>query len=678
MKGGFYSKIAWSGIRNNRRLYIPYILTGAVMVMMSYIIFFLSSSDVLDGMKGGGVLRTLLPIGSVVIATFSVLFLFYSNSFIVRQRNREFGLYNILGMDKRNLGRVMCWETLFSGCISVGAGLVFGIAFSKLAELAMYYLFNNDVVYTLRIDLASAGKTYILYAVIYCLLLLNSLWRIHRLSPLELLHSDRMGEKPPRANWFWALAGIVILSAAYYIALSIDQPLSAIIWFCVAVVMVIVATYMLFVAGSVAICKILQRSKRYYYRSNHFVSVSSMSYRMRRNGAGLASICILVTMVLVMLSSTLSLYVGAEDTLKTQYPNDISMRLFIPTSEDYNEDVFSGMSSKIDGIVPEKKNVMEFSGIDIPGLFTDSGMIVDPESHYGFSLTTYENLGYIDIISLADYNRIMGKNEVLADGECLLYCFRTEYTSDTFTIENCETLKVRMMEGEMYVSTFASIQIVPEIIIVVSDPLGLVEPVEKMENERDREFLERYWSCAFDMDADREEIIEAYQNINMNIGDIVVHAENGGYSYSLTCREEERDAFFGMYAGLFFVAILLSIVFLFAAVLIIYYKQISEGYEDRERFEVMQKVGMTRRDIRRSINSQVLTVFFAPLLLAGVHLAFAFPILWKLLMLFNFGNMPLMICVCALCFALFALVYACVYKITSNAYYAIVSDGHRR
>lgn len=673
MRTGFYSKIAWNGIKKNRRLYFPYILTGSVMVMMSYIIFFLSSSEMLVHMKGGGVLRTLLPVGSVVIAMFSVLFLFYSNSFLLRQRNREFGLYNILGMDKRNLGKIMHWEVLFSGSIAIGSGLTFGIAFSKFAELIMHNLLQEEIVYTLRIDSSSVGKTAILFAVIYFLLLLNSLWKIRRLSPLELLHSNQTGEKTPKANWFWAVVGIIILAAAYYIALSIEQPLSAIVWFMAAVVMVMIATYLLFVSGSVALCRLLQKSRRYYYKANHFVSVSSMSYRMKRNGAGLASICILVTMVLVMLSATLSLYVGAADALETQYPKDIAMRLFIPTGEDFNEETFSDMSSKINELVPEKEEVVEFSGIDIPGLFTDEGMLVDQTAHSDFSLSTYDNVGYLNIISLADYNRIIGKNETLADDECLIYCFRTEYSNNTFTIENCKTLKIKTMLDEMYVSSFISIQVVPAIILVVSDPCNLIEPIERMESNTNQSFLERYWTCDFDMDADAEETIAAYQTINKNIGNIAVHAENGGYSYSLTCKEEERTIFYGMYAGLFFIAILLSIVFLFAAVLIIYYKQISEGYEDQSRFEVMQKVGMTKRDIRRSINSQVLTVFFAPLLLAGVHLAFAFPVLWKLLMLFNFSNILLMIGVTIASFSVFALVYGLVYKITSNAYYAIVS-----
>lgn len=673
MKTGFYARLAWSGIRKNRRLYFPYILTGSVMVMMSYIIFFLSSSEMLVHMEGGGVLRTLLPVGSVVIALFSVLFLFYSNSFLLRRRNREFGLYNVLGMDKGHLGKISGWENLFSGSIAIGGGLITGIAFSKFAELMMHNLLREQIQYTLRIDFASAGKTALTFAFVYFLLLLNSLYKIHRLSPLELLHSDQVGEQPPKANWLCAIIGVLLLLAAYYIALSIRQPLSAVVWFVVAVVLVIIATYLLFVSGSVALCRLLQKSKWYYYRANHFVSVASMTYRMKRNGAGLASICILITMVLVMLSATLSMYIGAEDSFTTQHPTDIALYLHIPTAEQYHEQTFSDIGSKIDQLVPEQKNVTRFSGIDIAGLLTDDGMLYDYASHNDFSLNTYDHVGYVRLLSLADYNRIMGTSQTLADGECLLYCYQTTYSRDTFTIENCRTLKVKAQPEKMFISSFVSSQMLPSIILIVSDPCALVEPVEAMERDTENPVLERYWACQFDAGSNPAQTQAACDAIKNNISHLAVHAENGGYAYSLTCKEDVRAVFYGMYAGLFFIAILLSAVFLFAAVLIIYYKQISEGYEDQRRFELMQKVGMTGRDIRRSINSQVLTVFFAPLLLAGVHLGFAFPVLWKLLRLFSFTNIRLMIGVTVASFCAFAVIYACVYKITSNAYYSIVS-----
>ena len=675
MSKGFYPKIALQGIRKNRRLYFPYLLTGVVMVMMVYILFFLSDLEVLEHIRGGGSLRIALPLGGYIVSVFSLLFMFYSNSFIIRQRNKEFGLYNILGMDKSNLRKISLWEGLFTASSSIGLGLIFGIAFSKLAELVMYNLLTLDITYTLHIDLFAAAKTALIFVGIFFLLQMNSLIKVSRSSPLALLRSSDVGEKPPKVNWLIALIGLILLGAAYYIALSIQQPLLAIVWFMVAVIMVIIATYLLFISGSVVFCRLLQKSKKYYYQPNHFVSVSSMVYRMKRNGAGLASICVLITMVLVMLSSTLSLYIGAEDSLSKRHPTDIQTNLFISNQECFHEETFRNMRSGLDALVPEKENITEFSAVETAGLFTGSGITVDQSAFNEYDLSQYDKLGYLQIISLDDYNRIMGKRETLAEDECLLYCYRTTFSGDSFTIENCSPLKVKKVVDEMFVSGYTDMQVVPTITLIASDIQTLVQPIAAMANRNGGPAVEFYWSCNFDVPGTAEDEIAAYDTIRENMDSIAFRDEDGGYGYYLECKEESRADFFGSYAGLFFIGVLFSIVFLFAAVLIIYYKQISEGFEDQKRFDVMQKVGMTKKLIRKSINSQLLTVFFMPLLLAGLHLAFAFPMVWKVLQILGFRNLGLMIAVTAVCFAVFALIYVVVYKITSNAYYAIVSDG---
>ncbi len=677
MSKGFYTKLAFDGIRKNRRLYFPYVLTGSVMVMMSYIIFFLSSSDILDNMKGGGTLRSLLPIGSVVVGVFSLIFMFYSNTFIMRRRNREFGLYNVLGMDKYNIGRIMISENLISAILSIVGGLFFGILFSKFSELIMCNILLEDIEYEWRIDFLSAVKVTILFLGIFAVLLINSLIRVFRSRPTELLKSDRLGEKPPKANFVVAIIGALILAVAYAIALSVEQPTVAIVSFMIAVVMVIIATYMLFVSGSVALCKILQKNKRYYYRKNHFVSVSSMSYRMKRNGAGLASICILITMVLVMLSSTTSLYAGTEETIKNTYPYDISMKFNIPDMSYYTQENIKHISDGIDRVVSEKKDEIRYAGVDIAGYITNDGIITDTESIYEFDLYSYDRVGYLHIISLYDYNRIMEKSEVLADDECLLYEFRMEYDGDTFKIQDCDELKVRKPNDEIFDYTYSKIQLVPTLTIVVNDLEKLLSPITNNKNSFGADILSPFYVCEFNTDLSSNEQIDLIYTIRANLDDIVIKNEDGSYGYSLIGKEEEYKTMFGLYAGLFFVGILLSIIFIFATVLIIYYKQISEGYEDRDRFEIMQKVGMTKKDIRKSINSQVITVFFSPLLLAGLHLGFAFPITWKMLQMFNFENMAFMIVVNIICFAVFAVIYAIVYKITSNAYYRIVCSDKK-
>lgn len=333
MKMTFYPKMAWMGIRKNSRMYIPYLLTCAGMIAMYYIMAFLAFSNVLLKVEGGEILNAIMGLGSIVIGVFALIFLFYTNSFLIRRRKKEFGLYNILGMGKANLAHVLIWENVMSFLISLGGGLTVGILLSKFSELCLLKLVHMETGFSMQIDWEAVGKTVTLFAVIFLLLLLNALRQVRLANPIELLHSEQVGEKPPRANWILAIAGAVILAGAYYIAVSIEDPITAMVWFFVAVVMVIIATYLLFIAGSVTLCRILQRKKKYYYKTQHFISVSSMMYRMKRNGAGFASICILGTMVLVMLSSTICMYVGAEDALRRQYPRNIDV-----TVETYDSD----------------------------------------------------------------------------------------------------------------------------------------------------------------------------------------------------------------------------------------------------------------------------------------------------------------------------------------------------
>lgn len=677
MKRGYYPKLAWDGIRKNRRLYTPYLLTGTVMVMMFYILSFLANSEMLEHMKGGGVLRSMLPLGCIVIAVFSLIFLFYSNSFLLRQRNKEFGLYNILGMNKKNLSVIMFLENGISAGISIFCGLVLGILLSKLAELAMVNLIDEKISYTMRFDLASVGRTARLFLGIYIALLLNTLVKVRCSNPLALLHSGNVGEKPPKANWLLALLGVVILAGAYYIALSVEDPIAATVWFFIAVLMVIVATYLLFIAGSVAFCRILQKNKRYYYQPNHFVAVSSMVYRMKRNGAGLASICVLITMVLVMLSSTFSLYMGAEDALDTRYPKDISVRLSIPSVAQYNEESFARMRQGVQDRAAERKNELEYGSAEAPGLFTDDGFLIDYESHQQFAVQSYNHIGTLQIISLQDYNRILGTNETLEQGECMLFCSQTDFAGDTFSIENTQPLRVKKVVEEGIVSGHLAMQIVPYICLITPEFDAVVERLMPFIREDDIPYLELFWNYSFDMDATPEEQLDAYNLLQREAGDFIVPSDNGGYSYSMDCKEAGRIDFYGTYGGLFFVGILLSIVFVFAAVLIIYYKQLAEGMEDQKRYEVMQNVGMTRQDIRRTINSQILTVFYMPLLMAGMHLAFAFPIIWKLIQLFDVRNQPLMISVNIGCFLVLAFAYGIVYRVTSNVYFSIATGSKK-
>lgn len=676
MKQGFYSRLAWTGIRKNRQLYTPYFLTCTGMVMMFYIIAYLAESPLLLQMQGGRTMATIMSLGRVVIGIFALIFLFYTNSFLIRRRNKEFGLYNILGMNKRNIGRILLWETLMVAAAALAVGLAAGMLFSKLAELILLNIMQADVTYSLSIALSGIVQTLAVFAVIFLLILVASLFRVRLSNPLALLRSENTGEKPPKANWLLALAGLVILAVAYYLAVSIQEPITAIVWFFVAVVMVVVATYLLFIAGSVALCRLLQKNPQYYYRANHFVSVSSMVYRMKRNGAGLASICILSTMVLVMLSSTGCLFIGAEDALRQQFPFDISVGFRFETLADCNEESVAFLRTSVEDTAGDAiQDEIDYTIVETSGLLEEGGNLnLDPDSVPNFALISYDDLRSVYILPLSDYNSLMDANETLESDEVLLYSSGAAYPYDTISLNGGEARTVKQVDELR--SDLAGIMPVTTYYLFVPDFDRYVEPLLSLISENGLSLAYFYHILSFNLDCGLDAQLELAETVQTQLKNCLEHDLLSGFrGYSVSNFAGSRDDFYSLYGSLFFLGIMLSIVFLFAAVLMIYYKQVSEGYEDQARFAIMQKVGMTKPEIRRSINSQVLTVFFAPLVLAGLHLAFAFPLIWKLIQFTGITNLPLLVWVNVGCFLVFGLFYGLVYRSTSNAYFDIVSGA---
>lgn len=591
-----YRHLAWDGIRKNSRLYVPYLLTGVGAVSFFYILVALSRLP--EGtLPGSGSVQVILNLGSFVLWVFSLLLLFYTHSFLIRRRNREFALYNVLGMGKRDIARILCWETLLSGGISLAGGLALGILLGKLAEL-----------------------------------------------------------------------GLLLLAGAYYLAVTIREPLAALTWFFAAVLMVILATYLLFISGSVALCRLLQKNPRFYYQKRHFVSVSSLVYRMKRNGAGLASICILGTMVLVMLSSTTCLYFGAEDSLHTRYPRDENITAYFPDRASQSGDLTPLRTAVADAVRRSgmsAANVWEYRSVSSVMTLRDG--VLSPNEGFG-------NPVDVTLIPLADYNAAMGTDLTLPQGQVYVCRSRTGYQGTSLTLQNGPTWQVAGLLDNFSPSGSDSASVVTQLWLIVPD-LSAADALEQVMN-RANMGVSRTWYYGFDLDRQlpdaADPVAEAIRRTAQDGGLM----ENG--VLGVESLAENRGDFYGSYGSLFFLGILLSVGFSLAAVLIIYYKQISEGYEDQARFDIMQKVGMTRRDIRSSINSQLLLVFFLPLLLAGLHLAFAFPFVHKLLLLFNLWNTRLLVGTTAASFLAFAVLYTLVYRITSNAYYHIVSGGGER
>ncbi len=674
MKRGFYPRLAWSGMRKNSKLYLPYTLACIGMTAMFYILMHLADSPALKLIPSSASVTMTLSLGSFVMGVFSLLFLFYTNSFLVRRRFKEFGLYNVLGMNKGNISRVLAWEALINALISLAGGLFLGIALSKLAELGLVNIMGGDTDLDLRISVKALEFTVMFFCGIFLLIYINSLIKIRRSSASELVKSENFGEKPPRANWLFGLAGIVILAAAYYIAVSIKTPLTALSLFFIAVIMVIVATYLIFIAGSVWICRLLQKNKRYYYKKNHFVSVSSMVYRMKRNGAGLASICILATMVLVMISSTTCLYFGAEDALRDRYPRDISISASYSGLDSMTDENISALRGEISAAVggAETENILDYRCASLVGSLENGILDLSEASIYSTAMTTYDYVAEVYIVPLADYNAIAGTNESLGSDEAMIYAYRMDYTDKTFAVDELVSFRVKkVLDSFPIADGSAMASIAPTVFVIVPDFADTVAKLGGAVSSSGDEPASLSWNYAFDTPVSDEEETAMCERIGERLSEC---SQTGGYLYySRESLAANRADFYGMFGGLFFLGIMLSIAFICAAVLIIYYKQISEGYEDRRRFEIMQNVGMTKKEIRSSINSQLLTVFFLPLIFAGLHLGFAFPFIHKLLMLFNLSNLPLLIGTTAISFGVFALLYAVVFRVTSNAYYNIVS-----
>ena len=680
MKTALYPRLAWDGLRKNKRLFTPYLLTCICMVMMFYILSFLGSPETCALLpRGSNTTGKILNLGSFVIFVFSAIFLYYTNSFLVRRREREFGLYNVLGMNKRNLARIVTWESLITAVLSLALGLALGIVLSKLAELGLVNMLGGDINYRIRIDVDSLTRALGLYAIIFAVIWLATVVRVGRSSAVALLRSESVGEKPPKANWLLGLAGVVILAAAYYLAVSITNPLDAIVWFFVAVILVIIGTYLLLVAGSVLLCRVLQKNKKYYYRPEHFVSVSSMAYRMKRNGAGLASVCIIATMILVMISSSSCLYFGAEDAVMTRFPRETNITLNAENTaqlEDANLDIYrKGIADYAAEHDIPVENVQDYRFINVSGRL--DGDTAQCYYRRAGASVSYADIRDFYIISAKDYAAKTGETVSLADDEVRLLTNKCSYDRGTLTLsmeDVSHTWRVKSVQSGSIVPPSVG-GLVAQITLIVNDPASAVEGF-RTRDEDDMTLLRFEWIYGFDTGLDDEASIEFESDLMSAIGQLVPETdnENFGYSYLMTnSRGGASEDFYGSYGALFFIGIMLTLVFMLAAVLILYYKQISEGYEDQKRFEIMQKVGMTKKEIRRSIDSQLLTVFFLPLLLAGVHLAFAFPMIRRLLELFSLYNVGLFVTTTLVSFGAFALLYTIVYRLTAKAYYNIVS-----
>ena len=642
MNNFIYEKLAVTNLKNNRKTYVPYIFTGVLTVMMFYIIDALSSGEGITQ----NTLKICLQYATGVIIVFAVIFLFYTNSFLIKRRKKEIGVYNILGMGKRHIARMMAVETILTAGISILGGLVFGIIFGKLMYLLLLKILHNSVDMQFSVNGTAIVQTVILFAGIFLLTYLYNILQIQLVNPVELLHGGNQGEKEPKSRWLLVIVGVAALGNGYWIALTTEAPLEALLKFFVAVVCVIIGTYALFIAGSIVVLKILRKNKAYYYNPKHFTSVSGMIYRMKQNGAGLANICVLSTMVLVMVSTTVSLYAGMEDILDSRFPRDVSI---VCNEADTNKE------ETLQRLIKEQ---CEKAGVKITdrvryrygsmNAVLKGNNLEKVEQYYPDN-----HFYYVEMITQEEYNRIEKKNVSLKEQEILTYTTNGKCGKKQINIAG-QNYQVKKELSEMTSQPKSTAEMYKTLYIVFAN----AEQIERIESFS--------YADKFNLKGDdgkQKEALEQIQN------EFYEKFPDG----TMESRMLSRSSFYELYGGLFFIGIYLGSMFIMATVLIIYYKQISEGYDDRERYQIMQKVGMSKKEVKRSIRSQVLSVFFLPLVVAVIHVAVAFKVMTKILGVLNLTNVSLFAVCTIITIAVFAVFYIIVYSITAKEYYRIVN-----
>ena len=676
-----YAKLAGTNIRNNRQLYLPYILSGIMTVAMFYLMMFINNNPGIDKIPGARNLKMIMELGVGVIAIFSYIFIFYTNSFISKRRKKEIGIYNILGMEKRHIGRVLALETVFVAVITILGGLAAGIIFSKLVLMLLYRILGFDETVMFYITGSGIRTTLVVFGILYVLTLIYNLMQITFAKPVELLRGGNVGEKEPKTKWLMAIAGAACIVTAYYIAITTENPIKVLTLFFVAVLLVIAGTYFLFTAGSIAVLKMLRNNKNFYYNKKHFAAVSGMLYRMKQNAAGLASICVLSTMVLVMVSTTVSMFAGVQDELAARYPQEITLY------------------STYDNVFEGKDDVTDL----VKQTIADQGRTIENECSYRYLLlllkqndTSFEaasqdtwnsDLAMVNVVTRDDLialdNRFTEENTSLPQSGTVSVYGSKAYDADTITI-----LGKKFQVGESRVFTidkdmYASLGFNDDYYVVV-DSLDTLKDIFALANTDNRITSYRGVSgydidgttaektaCA---DAVNEAIQDANEKAGLNKEDTVTNGLTSRYMESRSANENE---FYSLYGGLFFLGVFLGIMFLMVTVMIIFYKQISEGYDDKQRYEIMEKVGMSNEEVKTSIQSQIRMVFFLPIVTAAIHVAAAFPMINRLLMLLNLTNTRLFVICLIITILIFTVIYYIVFKLTSRSYYKIVGNQVR-
>ena len=655
--------MAAGNLVRNRRFVFPYLLTGLITVAMFYNMTFLAFHKEINNMPGGATIPTIMSLGTGVVGIFAVIFLLYTNTFLMKRRQKEIGLYNILGMSKGHIALVMLWETFYTCLITIAGGLLLGILLSKLILLLLYKVLFFTVSFGFTVNWQSVGTTALLFAAINLAALLINLLHVRLSKPVELLKGGSVGEKEPKTKLLLVLLGLVTLGAGYFIALTTEAPLQALMLFFLAVILVIVGTYCLFTAGSIAFLKAMKRRKDYYYQPKHFIGVSGMLYRMKQNAVGLANICILSTMVLVMISTCVCLYIGTGDALNAMYPHDIIYsQSWQDSGNRSKEEVRVQIQEALDKAGMEPTHVQEVDQLTTVNSMPEEATLggVDPNAGVMDLSNTVTTL----VVTAEGYRQMTGNTLTLAPGEAAIYTTESQGEWEQISFLGLSfSIKTWLPEAPaITVEGYSECYI----FLVVADDAAMEAVYQQQMLDGGGLASNIYWEYSLDFDGvSKEEMLQLYQTLRSS-----VLSDTG--DNTLSCRDAQEVDFYSLYGSLLFLGLFLGALFLMATVLIIYYKQISEGYEDKERFAIMEKVGMSQQQVRTAIRSQVRMVFFLPLLGAIIHLAASFKMISKLMAALGLQNIPLFALCCAGTVAAFAVGYFIIYHLTARTYYKIV------
>lgn len=670
MHKGIFSRLAKQNIRNNKSTYIPYMITCIFCIAMIYMMEFLRDCPTLDqAVRQADEVRMIVFTGEIVVEIFCIIFLIYSNSFLMKRRQKEIGLYNILGLERNHIGIVMFLETIITSIGSLAGGIAAGIIGSKLALLLLLKLLHIPSVLGFYISVKGIFTCLFMFGIVFLMILFLNLAKIHLSRPVELLRGNNTGEKEPAAKWLMALIGFICLGAGYYLAVTTESPIKAITIFLLAVILVMAGTYLLFTAGSIVILKFLRRRKSFYYRTGNFISISGMLYRMKQNAIGLASICILSTGVLLMISMTVSIYFGMNDIMLNRYPYDVDMSVTSISEEECQTAIEAFEKTIADNKVPVEKSVEEIY-LDIVCSKNGDQILIKPTN----TIRNSDSVLVLSLLNQAEYERLTGISANLNDGEIFAW-YPSAVQKDSVTVDETEFTVKKWLDknpltcGEDAVSDNA--------VLVVTD-----EDFKKFDEMR----TEMYKGVSSapageDLTLHLGLDITGSETDKIDFGTPVMEAvkdlkKNGGLSenswITSGIRQQEYESYYADNGSLLFIGIFLGSLFLMGTAMIIYYKQISEGYEDQKRFEIMQKVGLSRREVRSSVRRQILMVFFLPLLMAMLHITMAFPMIRRLLLLFGMTNTKLFIGCTAGTVLIFAVVYGLIYLMTARSYYHIV------